>query len=248
MATRGTTQRLGEAAALPMRELPTWLRPRERLQSLGPQALQDHELLAVILGSGRRQRSVLQVAADLLGPGGNLEALAVKPAECLASHPGLGRVGASRVVALVELSRRMARARSRAGVPLTSAKMVYELFRGRTVGDCRERVVVLLLDARRRLLAERCVSIGSLGSSLIHPREVFRPALEVVSSSLILVHNHPSGDPTPSVEDHQVTARLFEAGLLLGVPLLDHVVVAADGYRSFREEGWLEAGNVAEKR
>jgi DNA repair protein RadC len=100
-------------------------------------------------------------------------------------------------------------------------------------------VVVLLLDARHRLVAQRCVSLGSLMSSVIHPREVFRPAIGLAAAALILVHNHPSGDPTPSVEDHQVTLRLAEAGALLGIRLLDHVVVAADGFRSFKEEGWL---------
>ena len=98
---------------------------------------------------------------------------------------------------------------------------------------------MLLVDARSRLLGERCISVGSLMASVIHPREVFRPAIGLAAAAVILVHNHPSGDPTPSVEDHQVTARLAEAGQLLGIRLLDHVVVAAEGYRSFRDEGWL---------
>ena len=223
-----------------LKDLPRWSRPRERLRALGSDALSDRELLAIVLGSASRRHSVLAVAEGLLPGEGQLEQLARMGLDELSTRPGLGEAGACRVVALVELCRRMGRARSRAGLPLTSAAAVHELFRGRLAGSRREQVFVVMLDARRRWIAERCVSTGSLMSSIIHPREVFWPAIELASASVVLVHNHPSGDPTPSAEDHQVTLRLQEAGALLGIPLLDQVVVAAEGYRSFREEGWLD--------
>jgi DNA repair protein RadC len=221
-----------------LKELPEWERPRERLRFHGAERLTDEELLALVIGSATRQRSVTQVAAALLHRG-RLEALADLGLEELERFDGLGEAGACRIAALVEIARRMARCGARGGATLREGKAVWELVRGELLGERRERVLVLLLDARHRLLAQRCVSLGSLMSSVIHPREVFRPAIALAAAALILVHNHPSGDPTPSVEDHQVTLRLAEAGALLGIRLLDHVVVAADGWRSFKEEGWL---------
>jgi DNA repair protein RadC len=222
-----------------MRELPEFLRPRERLRLLGPESLLDRELLALVLGSAHRCRSVLELADDLLRRCGRLESLADLGLAELARFRGLGEAGACRVTALIEVARRMGCGGARGGLVLSDARAVFELLKPRLVGERRERVLVLLVDARRRLLGERCVSIGSLMSSVIHPREVFRPAIGLSAAGLILVHNHPSGDPTPSVEDHQVTLRLAEAGTLLGIRMLDHVVIAADGYRSFRDEGWL---------
>jgi DNA repair protein RadC len=222
-----------------IRALPEFLRPRERLRLLGAESLLDRELLALVLGCGHRRRSVLELADDLLRRCGRLESLADLGLAELARFRGLGEAGACRVTALVEVARRMGCGGARGGLVLSDAGAVFELLRPRLIGERRERVMVLLVDARRRLLGERCVSIGSLMSSVIHPREVFRPAIGLSAAGLILVHNHPSGDPTPSVEDHQVTLRLAEAGTLLGIRLLDHVVIAADGFRSFRDEGWL---------
>ena len=227
------------AEATAIKALPEHLRPRERLRMLGAESLDDRELLALVLGSGHRNRSVLDVADDLLRCCRRLESLADLGLTELARVRGLGEAGACRVAALVEVARRMGCGGARGGLELGDARGVFELLRSRLVGERRERVVVLLVDARRRLLSERCVSVGSLMSSVIHPREVFRPAIGLAAAGLILVHNHPSGDPTPSVEDHQVTLRLAEAGALLGIRLLDHVVIAADGFRSFRDEGWL---------
>src|SRR5687767_4614109 len=205
-----------DLAAPSLKELAEWERPRERLRVHGAEELTDRELLALVLGSGTRRRSVLQVADDLLKGGGRLESLADLGLDELARFEGLGAAGACRIAALAEICRRMARARARGGAELGDARQVYELVRGELVGERSERVLVLMVDARHRLIARRCVSLGSLMSSVIHPREVFRPAIGLAAAAVILVHNHPSGDPTPSVEDHQVTLRLAEAGGLLG--------------------------------
>ncbi len=219
--------------------LPPHLRPREKLRLLGAEGLTDRELLAAVLGCATRRRSVLAVAEDLLRAGGRLDGLSDLGLAELRIVPGVGAAGACRIAAVVEIARRLARAPARGGVVLDAAAKVDALMRRDLGAERRERVHVLLVDARSRLLGERCVSVGSLMSSVIHPREVFRPAIGLAAAAVILVHNHPSGDPTPSVEDHQVTARLAEAGNVVGIRLLDHVVVAADGYRSFRDEGWL---------
>jgi DNA repair protein RadC len=225
--------------AVRIQSLPSHLRPREKLRLRGPEALSEQELLAALLGSATRARPVLAVADELLRRCGQLSGLRDVGLSQLAALPGLGQAGACRIAAVVEIARRMARTAARSGATLATAAAVDALVRADLATERRERVHVLVVDARSRLLGERCVSVGSLMSSVIHPREVFRPAIELAAAAVILVHNHPSGDPTPSVEDHQVTARLAEAGTVLGIRLLDHVVVAAEGYRSFKEEGWL---------
>lgn len=231
---------MDETSELPrIKELPCELRPREKLRLAGAEALTDRELLAAVLGSATRQRPVLAVAEELLRAVPRLDGLCDLGLAELTAIPGMGEAGACRIAALVEIARRIARAPARGGAVLDSAAAVDALVRRDLARERRERVHVLMVDARHRLLGERCVSVGSLMSSVIHPREVFRPAIGLAAAAVILVHNHPSGDPTPSVEDHQVTVRLADAGALLGIRLLDHVVVAADGFRSFKDEGWL---------
>jgi DNA repair protein RadC len=181
----------------------------------------------------------MEVAADLLAGHSGLGGLGDYGLSELTRFRGLGEAGACRIAATLEIARRLACSGSRGGTVLARAAAVYELLRGRLVGERRECVLALMLDPRHRLLGERCVSTGSLMTAVLHPREVFRPAISLAAASIIVVHNHPSGDPTPSVEDHHVTTRLSEAGRIVGIHLLDHVIVAAEGYRSFREEGWL---------
>lgn len=230
---------LAPPLAPPLAPAPPPPRPREKLRLHGAEALTDHELLATVLGAATRRRPALVVAEELLRVSGRLDGLSDLGLAELGGVPGVGAERACRLAAVVEMARRIARAPARGGTLLDAAAKVDALLRRELAVERRERVHVLLVDARTRLLGERCISVGSLMSSVIHPREVFRPAIGLAAAAVILVHNHPSGDPTPSVEDHQVTARLAEAGSLLGIRLLDHVVVAAEGYRSFRDEGWL---------
>jgi DNA repair protein RadC len=210
-----------------------------KLRLSGVESLTDEELLCALLGGAVRGIAPPEVVRALLGRGQPLGRLFDVAAGELARIRGLGPSGAIRLQSALELARRLARAPGRAGAPLATASAVDALLRGELAFERRERVHVLLVDARQRLLGDRCVSVGSLTSSVIHPRELFRPAIALAAAALILVHNHPSGDPTPSTEDHQVTMRIAEAGTLLGIRLLDHVIIAAEGYRSFREEGWL---------
>ncbi len=225
-----------------LKQLPRWLRPREKLIFFGAEALSDRELIALILGSATRKQPVLRLADELLQRQGSLSGLADGGIAELKKLPGLGEVGACRLAALVEIAHRLGRDASRAGQRLQSAQAVDRALRGRLAHERRECVLALLLDARHRWIGERCVSVGSLMTAILHPREVFRPAIALAAASVIVVHNHPSGDPTPSVEDHEVTARLCEAGRAIGIHLVDHIIIAAEGYRSFREEGWLAGG------
>lgn len=209
--------------------------PRERLEDLGARALSDAELVALLLRTGTRQRSAERVAQLVLTTHGGLGGLAqAAPAE-LRAVPGVGRAKGASLLAALELGRRQATRRLRAGDAVRSPADVYRHFHPRLRDAPHECFLVLLLDGRHRVRREVLTSQGTLTASLVHPREVFRPALREAAAAIILVHNHPSGDPTPSREDREVTARLVRAGELLGVPVLDHIVVAERGYASLRE-------------
>jgi len=219
--------------------------PRERLASRGAEALSPGELVALLLRTGHRGEDAQRVAHGLLARCGGLDRLESAPACEMAAVPGVGPAKAASLVAAFELGRRCAASHLPEGAALRSPEDVFRRFSAALRRLDHERFVVVLLDGRHRVLGEETVSRGTLTASLVHPREVFRPALRASAAAVILVHNHPSGDPTPSAEDRSVTERLAEAGEILGVRVLDHVVVAERGFSSLREEGVLEspAGN-----
>jgi len=212
---------------------------RERLRAQGPEALDDVELLALLLRTGTRGRPARALARELLGADG-LHGLARRlPAE-LECHPGIGPAKAASLLAALELARRLAERRLENGAPIRGPEDVFLHFHARLRDMPHEQFHLLLLDGRHRVLREIMASRGTLTASLVHPREVFRPALREGAAALVVVHNHPSGDPGPSHEDREVTRRLVQAGALLGVPLLDHVVVAERGWVSLRGEGEMQ--------
>jgi len=219
-------------------EWPASERPRERLLDQGCGALSDAELLALVLRtSGVPGVNSVDQARDLLSAFGGLAGLGrATPAE-LASRRGLGLAGAAALVAALELGRRSACARTdRGGVFRTSAD-VFAHFRGRLAPMRTEAFHVLLLDAKHKKLREVRISEGSLTASIVHPREVFAPAVRDSAAAMILVHNHPSGDPTPSPEDVELTRRLRQAGDIIGIRVLDHVIVGTQGHFSFVDAG-----------
>lgn len=211
-------------------------RPRERLDALGPEALSDAELLALLLRTGDRGADALAIASRLLAERGGLPGLARAEGGDLVAIPGVGPAKSASLRASLEIGRRLAARRLAPGTPIRSPLDVFRHFHPRLRHATQERFFVVLLDGRHRVLRYELVSQGTLTASLVHPREVFRPALRESAAALVLVHNHPSGDPTPSREDHEVTERLTRAGEILGIPVLDHVVVAERGYSSLREE------------
>ena len=210
-------------------------RPRERLEALGAEALSDAELLALLLRTGGRGADALAVASRLLAMHGGLSALARAGGCDLASTAGIGPAKSATLRASLELGRRLAARRLEAGRPIRGPADVFHHFHPHLRHAAQERFLVVLLDGRHRVLRQELVSQGTLTASLVHPREVFRPALRESAAALVLVHNHPSGDPTPSREDREITERLMRAGEILGIPVLDHVVVAERGYCSLRE-------------
>ena len=219
-------------------ERPPSDRPRERLAARGAPALSDAELLALILGTGTAREGVLDVAARVLASVGGLGALGRLSSSELAALPGLGPARAAEIVAALELGRRASRdiAADRPQImrPADAAALLAP-----TLAHLeQERSVVLLLDRRHRVLREVVVGIGGIAHAPMEPREVFAAALREPGVAAILVaHNHPSGDPTPSPEDRAITRRLTRAAETLGIELLDHVIVSAGGWSSLREDG-----------
>ena len=212
-------------------------RPRERLDAVGPDALSDAELLALLLRTGGRGADALSVAARLLQRHEGLLGLARASQRELSAIPGIGPAKRATLRAAFELGRRLAAGRLAPGTALRGPADVFRHFHPTLRDAPTERFLVVLLDGRHRLMRHELVSQGTLTASLVHPREVFRPALRESAAALVLVHNHPSGDPAPSAEDREVTARLVRAGELLGIPVVDHVVIAERGYTSLRETG-----------
>jgi len=214
-------------------------RPRERLEASGAAALSDAELLALLLRTGDRRNDALAMASDLLERHGGLRRISQATAAELARSPGVGPAKSASIRAALEIGRRLARRRLEPRTPMRSPADVFRHFQPEFRDLRQERFAVVLLDARHRVMRTEIVSQGTLTASLVHPREVFQPAILHSAASVVLVHNHPSGDPTPSAEDREVTARLASAGEILGVRVLDHIVVAERGFCSLREQGDL---------
>lgn len=225
---------------LKIKELPSTERPRERLRSLGAQALSTTELLATLLGSGNQGASAITCAHEIFEQsGGSLGRLAAMPFATLTRVRGVGQARAAAVQAALELGRRMTGEAREAGQPLRGPRDVAAAFAPRLQDAPVEEFHVAILDAQHRLERDVLVTRGLLNSSLVHPREVFREAIAERAAAVILVHNHPSGDPTPSAEDRAVTEQLVAAGRLLDIPVHDHVIVGRGRYVSFAEAGLL---------
>ena len=209
-------------------------RPREKLERHGPAALGDNELLAIVLGHGRANASALDLANTMLSTGG-LRALVRSGHGELRRVPGIGAARAAQVLAAIELGRRSVTRidedRPQLRTPRSVAEYLLPQFGNRPV----EQFGVLSLDTKHRAVRASVLSIGTLDASIVHPREVFREAMGAGAAALVLFHNHPSGDPEPSEDDVRLTERLVAAGILMGIEVLDHVILADVRYYSFRE-------------
>lgn len=211
---------------------------RRRLADQGVHALADHELLALMLGPGCGPAS-LRASLGLLDSSGGMTGLARLEADELAAAPGVGPARAARVLAALELGRRLAAPEPVARQPIRDSVEVARWFRTRLWDQQREGIHALLLDGKHRLLRHLWLSQGSWNTCPLDPKLVFSVCLRRGASALILVHNHPSGDPSPSREDLDLTERLARAGQILGIRLVDHVIVGQDGYCSLADAGMI---------
>lgn len=214
-------------------------RPRERLLAEGAGALRAAELVSIVLGTGLPGRPAEVLARDLLDRSGGLRGMATATVAELASCPGLGTARAARLLAAVELGCRARAEPLQRGAPMRSSADVFRHFHER-MRDLRvEQFHVVMLDGKHRVIRAEMVSQGTLTTSPVHPREVYAPAIRNSAAAVVLVHNHPSGDPAPSADDLAITRRLTEVGELVGIRVLDHVVVGDGRYASLADRGLL---------
>ncbi len=223
------------SASFTVHDLPLRERPRERLLRSGPGALSVQEVLAVIVSSGGTGKSVLRIAEELVSRFKSPAGIAAASVEELQSVKGIGPAKACQIKAALELGVRFEDSYGSEKKPeMSSAEAVAGEMRPLIGRKKKEHFYVLYLDSRNRLLGKDGVSVGSLDSTMAHPREVFAPAIRASAASIIVVHNHPSDDPQPSDDDIRLTRRLAEAGKIIGIPLQDHVIIAGKKLYSFR--------------
>lgn len=210
-------------------------KPREKILLHGDRYLSEQELMALILGSGTRGRDAVRLSGELLEATGGLRGLSRKRGTEVMHWKGIGPARAARILAVFGLARRLNAQPLRAGLKIRSGRDVFAHFNPLLRDRKKEIFIALLLDSKNRLLREERISEGSLTASIVHPREVFQAAIRESAAAILAVHNHPSGDPSPSQEDFDITLRLKEVGELVGIRLLDHIVLGEQNYVSFRE-------------
>ena len=219
-------------------DLPLSERPRERLQKFGVAALSAQEILALILGRGVSGESVMVTAQKLLSRFGNLKGIANASVEELSQVRGIGLAKAAQIKAAFELANRLEDYPEAGEKPIVKTPDdVAGLVRGRLRGKKKEHFLALLLDTRNRLIKVSEISMGSLDASIVHPREVFKEAISASAASVIFVHNHPSGDTEASEDDVKLTKRLAEAGEIVGIEVLDHIIICDKNYLSLKGKG-----------
>lgn len=226
-----------EPVYLTIKDWPEGERPREKLLKHGPKPLGDAELLAILIGSGTRGATALDLGQVLLHRAEGLSGIARFTPEMLCRLKGVGQASAARIAAAIEIGRRLAVGDVRDKPKLLTPESVAEQF-APGLRDLRQEIFkVVLLDGGNRLIRDVDITTGLLNASLVHPREVFKVAVDHHAAAVILVHNHPSGETKPSHEDLRVTQQLIEAGKIMGIPILDHVIIAKQNHYSFVRHG-----------
>ena len=224
---------------LMIKELPADERPREKMKERGAQALGNTELLAILLRTGNFQESALRIAENMLDRQGGLAGFGNATLEEFEQVKGVGEAKAITVLAAIELGRRVTTLAPAERAIIRTPDDVAALLMPRFRYETKESFVAILLSTKNHVLKTPVISIGSLNASIVHPRELFREAINASAAAVILAHNHPSGDPAPSPEDVSLTRKLVDAGKLLDIPVLDHIVLGDGKYISFKEKGIL---------
>jgi DNA repair protein RadC len=228
-----------DSNSLTMREVPNEERPRERMLQYGSQALSNAELLAILLRTGTYSESAVTLAQRILSECGDFRSLVDMSKDQLTQIKGIGNAKALQIQASIELGRRLARSTHNEAVTIRSPESVANLMREELRYLQKEHFVCLFLNTKNHVIGQETLSMGSLNASIVHPREVFRAAIKRSSASIICVHNHPSGDPTPSPEDIQLTHRLVEAGSIIGIEVIDHIIIGDFKFVSLKEQGYM---------
>jgi len=222
-----------------VRDLPKPERPRERLKQFGPEALSAQELLALIIGRGVSKKSVMTIAQELLVEFGNIKAISQATIEELSQIKGIGFAKAAQIKACFELGKRQDLEPELKDFDIKDPESVIKAIRTSIKDKAKEHFKLILLNTRNKIIGISTISIGTLNTSLVHPREVFKEAIIHNAMSVVLAHNHPSGDPEPSEDDLTITRRLVEAGKILGVEVIDHIIISKNGFFSFKDKGLM---------
>ncbi len=222
-----------------IKDVPKQDRPRERLIQLGPAHLSNQELLAILLGSGTKQESVMELSNRLLVHFEGMTLLKDAAIEELTAIKGIGAAKAVQLLAAVELGKRMHKMKPAERYMIRSPEDGADFIMEEMRDLKQEHFICLFLNTKNQVLHRQTIFIGSLNASIVHPREVYKEAVKRSAASIICAHNHPSGDPTPSQEDIQVTQRLKECGKMIGIELLDHIVIGDRTFISLKEKGYL---------
>lgn len=220
-----------------VKDLPLDDRPREKLLMRGAQNLTDAELIAILLRTGTKGRSVIKVAQDLIDNEGNLAVISSKSSPVLQKQKGIGKDKAATLLAAFEISKRILyQSKWFSNKKITSPAEIAEIFIPLLHDELKERFIVVSLSSANKIIKYDIISVGNLNSSVVHPREVFKTAIENSAASIILIHNHPSGNLEPSSEDISITKKIVESGKILDIPVFDHLIIAGNGYTSFVEK------------
>ncbi|HSD64311.1 MAG TPA: DNA repair protein RadC [Ignavibacteriaceae bacterium] len=220
-----------------VKDLPLDDRPREKLKLRGAQNLTDAELLAILIRTGKRGKTVIQVAQELINNYGNIAVLSTKSINTLIETPGIGNDKAASLLAAFELSRRIQmQSKWFSDKKVTSPQDVADIFIPFLRDEVKEKFIIVCLNSANKIIRYETISVGSLNSSIVHPREVFKAAIENNSASIILIHNHPSGNPEPSNEDIAITRKIVESGKIMDIPVFDHIIIAGNTHTSFVEK------------
>ena len=217
-------------------ELPVTERPRERLMRHGPEALSSAELIAIVLGSGTQSAPVLQLSHQLISRFGGLEKLGQATVSELCEVKGIGEAKAIQLRASFNLGLRLSKQCIGPKYKIEHPLHAYNLVKDELVNEKRELFMIVMQDAKGIVIDHTVISIGTLTETPVHPREVFYPAIRNKAVSIILIHNHPSGDLTPSKSDHELTRRLSSTGRMVGIPVNDHLIISHQGYLSMRQQ------------
>jgi DNA repair protein RadC len=228
---------MGKDISFTVHDLPKPERPRERLQKFGAEALSAQELLALVIGRGIPKKSVMNIAQELLVKFGNIKAISQATIEELSQIKGIGLAKAAQIKACFELGRREELEPELKNFDIKDPETVVKAVRAGIKDKAKEHFKLILLNPRNKIVGISTISIGTLNASLVHPREVFKDAIKHNAASIVLAHNHPSGDPDPSEDDLTITKRLIEAGKILGIEVMDHIIIAKNGFLSFKEKG-----------
>ena len=223
---------------LKIKDLPLNERPREKLLKMGPESLSEAELLAIILQTGTRSMNVVVLCQNIFAEM-SLKKLSGRTISELTKIEGIGQTKACQIVSLFELSKRLESYTSEPKIKIREPADIYQLIYPKIREEKKEKTIILCLDAKNHVIFEQTVFIGSLNISVVHPREIFKTALIESAAGVILVHNHPSGDPTPSKEDIELTERLVESGKLIGIDILDHVIIGDGSFVSLKRDGYI---------